>query len=611
LISKNRWLIVSSALAGIYASLLIFIKFDLGVEVILTVASYILLSFLFKYEYPTKALAIFGGAFVGCFSFLCALLFKGLHNWVTWILSSLEIVRAYAEGWNENCPVSWCLYLSIFFLLIYLIVVLKAVRRREKLGYLGLALLPSLLLICKHGFILGNPWHIVSFYKYALVVIALLTIHCLRKVDIALLMLPFICLFVLVSLLDNQHQFESREVGNPHRLESMKLPESFLPDIDRRGKTFDGIPTNMMWCFANGLQYKPNPSLILNLACSQKLDKRMAKYFFSNSSSDYLFCEFLTLCGRHMFFENPQAWRNILDLYQIYKVDSQRQVVLLIKKKEAQLSSLKAAGQFMCNAEQWYAVPENNNMLYCSFDFQSNIWGRLCQLFYKTPGVFLNVKYADGQIQSFKLMPIVSNNAVLINYLPEDLSALIDLFAGKATNHVTAFQLLGPGLGHYQFPVPAVWMQSKNKIIERQLNTTSVPSTKAGKDDFFIANMVMSSSGRDQARFVGSYNRVPIYNDRDGVVSLCLSVFEKDKKTPVKAIFIQIDQNAPVKTASRILAIGREPSFSCRESVASDFKMGIDLGSLRAGIHTVHLIIQSQNDATFGYEPEVARFAKE
>jgi hypothetical protein len=45
--------------------------------------------------------------------------------------------------------------------------------------------------------------------------------------------------------------------------------------------------------------------------------------------------------------------------------------------------------------------------------------------------------------------------------------------------------------------------------------------------------------------------------------------------------------------------------------VASDFKMGIDLGSLRAGIHTVHLIIQSQNDATFGYEPEVARFAKE
>jgi len=390
----------------------------------------------------------------------------------------------------------------------------------------------------------------------------------------------------------------------------MKLSKTFLPDVDRLGKTYDGIPTNMMWCFANNLKYKPNPFLILSLACSKQLDKEAAKYFASDNSPDYLFCEFLTLCGMHMLFENPKAWQNIFDFYQIYKFDSQKQVLLLAKKKGVQLSSIKPAGQFLYNAGQWCSVPENNNLLYCSFDFQLNMWGRICQFFYKTPAVFFNVKYADGQIQSFKFVPVVSKHAVLINYLPEDLYALTELFAHRATNHVIAFQLLGPGLGYYQSSIPALWMQSENKIAETHiLHTISAPFFGANERNFVFDNIMMVSSGRDQISSVRLGIDVPSFNDGDGVVDLCLGVFEKDKKTPVKAVFVQIDHSIPTKTASRILAVGLRGRFPCRESVTAGFKTGIDIGSLRPGRHVVNLIIQSQNDGKLYYEPGVVAFA--
>jgi len=109
-----------------------------------------------------------------------------------------------------------------------------------------------------------------------------------------------------------------------------------------------------------------------------------------------------------MFFETPAAWRAICEQYQLYKFDPGKQVLLLAKKPGATISPIKAISVFACKNKQWQLVPVYDQMLYCSFNFKLNYLGWLCKLFYKIPAIFLNLRYANGQIQSFKLMPAIS-----------------------------------------------------------------------------------------------------------------------------------------------------------------------------------------------------------
>jgi len=108
-------------------------------------------------------------------------------------------------------------------------VVLRALRAKEKLAYIGISLLPSILLGFKHGFVLGELWHVASFYKYTLAVIALLFLYSRRWLDVVLLSIPFVCIFNCVSMVDYFYKLSLFPVNNPERLASMQLSKEFLP----------------------------------------------------------------------------------------------------------------------------------------------------------------------------------------------------------------------------------------------------------------------------------------------------------------------------------------------------------------------------------------------
>jgi len=607
-IGTDKQVILSSILSSILAAMLIFVKFDLGVEVIITYVVYVLSSLLSKKAYSRKAFLVFcSGFFASCLVFGLSF-FKDPSNVIKWILAGINISQAYTDGWSSGSLNTIFPWLTI--VAIYLLVTLVALSRKEELGLFGLTLLPSVLLGFVHGFIIEDIWHIQSFFKYMLVVLAFSLLYCKRVAHMCLLIPAFYLLSQLTAYVDDNNEKWWSQANQPSRLESLKLSDDFLSrEIGTKQKAnYDSVPSNIMWCLANHLEYKPNPCLLLSLACSDKLDKQMASYYASNQAPDFLFCEFSSLVKKHMFFETPETWRTIMGRYRLYNFSSEKQVILLEKKNRSESQSLLVKEKFVCEAQQWYKVRHSQSPLYCSFNFKPNFIGKICKLFYKVPDIYLNVRYAGGQIQTFKLVPGVSKNGLLINYLPEDLEGLRQLFQGWLDNWVTEFELSGPGLKYYENPIDSLWLQENNKTIQTKMLSvvSALPSNFISESNSKNKFMVQLRSAPSETKLI---NNVPVYeNCRNELLGFTFVVNDREKMWPAGEVFFQVDDLPIVKMASRILLLESAGSILTRELLTGGFALSMTTKELHVGLHTIRLIVRPQSDTRFYIVPDVAKF---
>ncbi len=588
LITQGRVLLFSSILTAILSSILLFIKFDVGVEVVITLGLYILVSFIWKRPYPSIALtALLSTFFISVF-ILMAVFFKEPSNCVNWVIASMEFKTSFTQGWSETTDiplVSLLFNLGVITQIIYLWIIAYSARKVENLGLLGTVLFPIIVLNFLHGFVRNDCWHMLAFFRFESAAIALSILLCRRKLDFVWLILCFSLISIVNIGLDGKAPDDISVASS--RLQSIQLSKDFLSKIEF-GKTCDGVPSNMMWCMANHLNYKPNLFVMLCGACTSKLDKQEAEYFAGQNGPDYLFCDFSSLNQKHMFFETPESWRAILEHYKPINFELSKQVLLLKKQPSSTPVLLTPGTNLSIITGEWLSVPFCQNPMYCSFHFMYNFWGKIFSLFYKIPSIYFNVKYADGQMQSYRLVPDSSRNGILVNYLPEDMQALRLLFDGKANNSVIEFQLVGPGLSYFQTPISYNWLKQENKLIQLEKNK-------------FIAGLLTPSNNRFKLRISSNPTRytvdhIPIYGRKNNEpINFLFIATEQDSNFPVNALYIQVDSGPFIKTSARNPIYELAPFLSSRTSLTSGFKIALDTRELVSGRHFLNYVVQPVN----------------
>jgi hypothetical protein len=605
LISEGAVLLLSSVLAGLLASILIFIKFDLSIEVIFSLAFYMLMSYLGNRPYPSKALFAFILVFVGSVCTLITMYFHSPVNFGNWFLNNIEISKGYIEGWSDEFYLPVLFNLGILIQIIYLWVIILSINRKGLLGFLGIVLLPSILLNFLHGFIRADCWHVATYLQYESIVLAILLCFCQTRFENILLLLCFCTMSFLSSTL-NWANLQLKTPNNNSRFNSMQLPAGFLKNQSDTVLTYDGVPDSMMWCFANDLSYKPNPFIMLSQACSAKMDHQTAQYYSSKISPNRIFCDFSCLNQKHIFFETPETWRTLLRCYRPISFDTNKQILLLEKSQQLPNNHLSAMGsKFAINPNDWINVPKSPNLLFCSFDFTYNRDGYIRSYLFKIPAVFLDVKYTNGEIQSFRLIPGSSKNGLLINYLPEDMKALKSLFDRKANKSVRQFRLTGVGLSCFQSPISVQWLEQKSNIVE-YTEINNVNKVLDACPNQFDIHLYFRTPPLD------TIQKIPLYrkNSRE-TINLQVNVIEQPNLMPAKTVLMQIDNGTLINTSARSAIFEQPELYPSRESLTSAFKTSIDLSQINPGRHLVHCIVQSSVDNNFYKIPDSMQFIVE
>jgi len=603
----GKTMIFSVILSAFFAGLTSFIKFDLTMLIAASLLFNVMDSILIAPKHRNNSALIICLTYAVCSIAIAWNIFRGLANAMHWILTLLSISEAYKNFWGHDSPNKTLFFFSSAVVLIFIFLAVLAFKKKDQLASILLILMPSLLLGYLHGFIVEDLWHILCFLKYVLLATAILLLYSNRRIYLCVLIPLFLLTMQLIACGDSIEQSWWAQSDKASRLESLKLPREFFSHQIGENNTvfYDGVPSNMMWCFANDLPYKPNPILTSSLAACRVLDDRMTNYFIGNSAPDFIFCEFFAFAQKHMFFETPSTWRALLFGYNLDNYSDQKQVILLRKNLLRKLPLLSPISTFICQPHTWYPVPYSSGPLYCSLNLELTPLGKIYNLF-KGPEADLVVKYRNGQIQRFRVAPAVSNSGILINYLPLDLAALKDLFLKRCENDVTEFELTGNGINFYKHPTNCLWLLDKHYTVKPDLKPDPSPQdkqicnddhqrfsiTNLSNDQILLKNADNSSAARSLHALGGDPNTIIFSKEKDELIEFSYSVLDNQTLDSAELVFLQIDQSPMIKMSSRRLLYDEAGLMQTREMLTGGFTLAIKASDIKNGLHTVTLIIE-------------------
>jgi hypothetical protein len=470
----------AAAGAGALAGTLLFVKVSTGLSAASLVAV-VGMMWALRREARFRDVALFLWApGLATILLLGALTVGGIGELVAWLGLSVDMSAGYAVAMSGETFVS-ILVLSLVGagLLIALILVLS--RTSSRTVSLGLAFLVPAYLALRHSFIRHNGRFVGPML---LGIAALLILHTHSRRSLIAGAIGFVVLLVpvgaiassqgcgcpwnpglllpeagwsnigrIIELPDERRRLARLSV---ELLAKDKLPAEWLRIIGQR--SVDVIPWEISIVPANDLRWIPNPTIQTYFVVTPVTDRLAAQHFAGSGAPDFLIFEYGDIDYRHAFWGAPEMWRSILSHY----VPSDAQVFgnrILLKRRSGTPAKLRPIS-FLREAVPvgvWHRVPARDGAVFAYFDFVPRPLGRLATLFWQVPPLHVDVRYVDGQIWTYRILPRNASNGVLLSPLPREEWELRDWVRGDPAAPVVAFRIRGSGTSLYRDPVDITW----------------------------------------------------------------------------------------------------------------------------------------------------------
>ena len=230
---------------------------------------------------------------------------------------------------------------------------------------------------------------------------------------------------------------KSTQEASANNLSAIKLPEKIVSKLE--GKQVDIIPFEISLVAANDLDWKPKPAFQSYVAFTSLLDNANLKSF-SSHPRDYILYQFASIDGRHPFFDEPATFFYLLCNYSltsenpgfIKNAPPLMENLMLLKRRQSDIcSSISASETESIRWEQRHFIKDEdkeNVLVRVRIKIEYSFLGKLYKTLFRAPPVIMKVTYEGDREVSYRIVPEVANNGVLISHLPADTAEALSFF---------------------------------------------------------------------------------------------------------------------------------------------------------------------------------------
>ncbi|KWV59568.1 hypothetical protein AS026_28375 [Rhizobium altiplani] len=380
---------------------------------------------------------------------------------IPFILSSLEVSSGYSSAMSipgRSRELAAYLGASLAFIALLFYVTLNDGRWRDVTRKLLISLIffAFLFIGFKAGFVRHDLHSIIAWNVLTVAVLTCAATMCGRRLSFVAILLAIASIIPPYILLSNEAGRSLltdtgalvRDANEEFSL--LKIftvaPEQWLADLQntqtsakaRLGEnsglqkyqgTIDVVPSNQSLAIAAGSNYHPRPTIQEYTTYNSKLIARNRAFFQGEQAPDYLVFAPGSIDGRHPASAEGSLWPLFFSRYE--PVDEQPQGLVLAKRTtpitnlEAETVSVEAS------IDREVEVPKDDAPLMMAVHVQPRLLGKIMDILYRPPGTQLTVKYDDGAIISYRLIPEMADAGFLLSPLVNTTSDYVLVSTGR------------------------------------------------------------------------------------------------------------------------------------------------------------------------------------
>lgn len=337
----------------------------------------------------------------------------------------------------------WCLVPFLIFTFTYPFIY----RSKEGLFFASITTL-SLFAAWKHGMAREDVYHIGGTFNYSLITFLIFYLFRQKK-QLSFLILAGIALGLFHLNMQNAYAYQTKtyvlfegpknlmeyvqnldkikeraQKASQNNIKSNRLPEKVVEQIGQA--RVDVYPWDYTIIPANGFNFQPRPILQSYAAYSSWLDLQDAKHFESALAPEYLIWDLnkittgldigtmSSLDYRHLLNDEPQTLLTLLKQYELWYNDAN---YLVYKQRSYPLKTTSSIIQEdSASWGEWIKSPASTSgLLRAKVSFDKSILQRLKSFFYKDEQFYVYMKFADGAVQKYRIVPKNAVDGLWIN----------------------------------------------------------------------------------------------------------------------------------------------------------------------------------------------------
>jgi hypothetical protein len=615
--------VLASIALGPLIAVTVFVQLSIGAAAVAMVAMAGVLSLAQRSEFHRRitAVAITAAGFLATLLALTVVFIRSIDGFKYWITGSLNVISGYGVAMSLMGPARLVI-LGIAVLVTLVATAYFLWRTGDFAWVFAIAFTVAAFQRFKEGNIREDPGHLLLFFPAILGLAAVLAIAPRREMGLKIGSICLACVLALSliaawevnlpipqaaqSMLSGQvgwqnFQFlrnfgafrQSLDSQSAATLQTYQLAPDWLQLLD--GGSVDALPMDLNFIAANNLTWIPNPSLQSYSAYTIWLDQRMAGHFSSSGAPEFVIVKFEDIDYRNPILSNPALWRSLLSGYQVVRLDTNRQIMLLQRSSGSRdLGSLTSIGESSGQINSDVAAPFSTNLLFAQIDMQPNLPGRVAAMLFRIDPVYVELHYQSGRAVRFRITPETLRDGVIINYPSDSLERLAKLFAGTADERVTSLRIFGPGAWAFKSMFTIHWLMSSVPVSFAPAEPPS-PATlaPAGLDSVADLNIINTRSPADY------HGSVPVDSSTNPVVTVLGFAVDRQAQRAAGGVFATIDGNTDIPMEYGLSRPDVAAAFHNNDYDLTGFQGSFSTNGLSKGRHVLSFKVISADQTHY------------
>ncbi|MCI1001181.1 hypothetical protein HWD97_13935 [Ochrobactrum sp. C6C9] len=177
----------------------------------------------------------------------------------------------------------------------------------------------------------------------------------------------------------------------------------------------DTILNDQSSIIANGLDYRPRPTLQEYTTYSPSLIARNRSFFESDQAPDFLFMAPGSIDRRHPASVEGALWPLFFSKYQPYLIEAD---YLVLQKRALALDNIETnGGPIHARLNEEVRLPDMAGPVMASITIKPTIIGKLLNVFYRPPLTELVISYHDGSVETYRVIPGMLSEGLMVSPL--------------------------------------------------------------------------------------------------------------------------------------------------------------------------------------------------
>jgi len=390
-----------------------------------------------------------------------------------YILSTFELSGMYNEAMNRMnfsfLKAAFTLLFALSFLLTFIIISLITILKNRKIDEIlisGIAMLTFYFLF-KQSYVRCDSIHLLAFWS---TVLSVVFVYFYKTNHTTVKYLKFLYCFILIITISAWsfvskfkesrypiqlpvgylNEFFYQGLKNDYIKSSSKLtklPESIRSMVGNN--SIDVMPYDINSIYFNGLNYKPRPVIQSYVAVSTALNTYNFNFLKGNNKPEFILYSNGSTDDRYPFWDESMTKQVLISNYEtndsLFVWKENKDTSFLLKRRiNPLLYNEMLLSDTLFELNKKYYLPKTSNIIYLSAEIEYSKRGRLQNILYKPPFIYINLYFENGGIGTYRLVLPEIQHGVIINkkLIMQTDAYLLFKYQGRRNENITSFVIL-------------------------------------------------------------------------------------------------------------------------------------------------------------------------